>query len=106
MLKTAFVAARDRQRLGEIASVLIGFGVTKVVERLGLAQVARLAKRRTPQVDIARLSQPQRVRRAIETLGPTFVKLGQILASRPDLLTPEWTEELEKLHSPNDALPI
>ena len=105
MLKTAFVAARDRQRLGEIASVLIGFGVTKVVERLGLAQVARLAKRRTPQVDIARLSQPQRVRRAIETLGPTFVKLGQILASRPDLLTPEWTEELEKLHSQVKPVP-
>ncbi|MCJ2034493.1 ABC1 kinase family protein [Methylobacterium sp. J-068] len=105
MLKTAFVAARDRQRLGEIAAVLIGFGVTKVVERLGLAQVARLAKRRTPQVDIARLSQPQRVRRAIETLGPTFVKLGQILASRPDLLTPEWTEELEKLHSQVKPIP-
>ncbi|MFC6745231.1 hypothetical protein ACFQFG_10340 [Methylobacterium persicinum] len=36
MLKTAFVAARDRQRLSEIASILIGFGVTRVVDRLGL----------------------------------------------------------------------
>ena len=99
MLRTAFVAARDRQRLGEITAVLIGYGVNKVVERLGIAHVARLAKRKAPRVDITRLSQPQRVRRAIETLGPTFVKLGQILASRPDLLTPEWTDELAKLHS-------
>ena len=48
MLKTAFVAARDRQRLSEIAAVLIGFGVTKVVERLGLGHLARFAKRRRP----------------------------------------------------------
>ncbi len=99
MLKTAFVAARDRQRLSEIAGVLIGFGVNKAVDRLGLRHVARLATRRTPEVDIARLTQPQRVRRAIEALGPTFIKLGQILASRPDLLTPQWTDELAKLHS-------
>ncbi|MDT0188564.1 hypothetical protein Q9S36_51090, partial [Microbacterium sp. ARD31] len=39
MLKTAFVAARDRQRLSEIASVLIGFGLTKVVDRLGLHNI-------------------------------------------------------------------
>lgn len=105
MLKTAFVAARDRQRLGEIAVVLIGYGVNKAVDRLGLATVARFAKRKAPQVDVTRLSQPQRVRRAIEALGPTFVKLGQILASRPDLLTPEWTEELEKLHSQVSPIP-
>jgi ubiquinone biosynthesis protein len=35
MLKTAFVAARDRQRLQEIAGILIGFGVNQVVDRLG-----------------------------------------------------------------------
>ena len=54
MLKTAFVAARDRQRLGEIASVLIGFGVTKVVERLGLAQVAPDLRPRTLVVAVRR----------------------------------------------------
>lgn len=99
MLKTAFAAARDRQRLQEIVGVLLGYGITGVVDRLGLRTVASFARRRNPDVDITRLSQPQRVRRALEALGPTFVKLGQILASRADLLTPQWTEELAKLHS-------
>ncbi|MBN4093292.1 MULTISPECIES: AarF/UbiB family protein [Methylobacterium] len=98
MLKTAFVAARDRQRLSEIATILIGFGVTRVVDRLGLRYLP-LLPRRQPRVDVTRLSEPERLRRAIEALGPTFIKFGQVLASRPDLLSPAWTEELQKLHS-------
>src|SRR5262245_22772434 len=47
--------------------------------------------------DIAHLEHPQRVRRVFEVLGPTFVKLGQILATRPDLFGPEWITEFEKL---------
>src|SRR5688572_26875849 len=43
-----------------------------------------------------------RVRLALEELGPTFVKLGQLLATRPDLLPPAYIEELSKLH---DAAP-
>ncbi len=104
MLKTAFVAARDRQRLSEIASVLIGFGLNKAVDRLGLRNIP-LIPRRTPRVDVTRLSQPERLRRAIEALGPTFIKFGQILASRPDLLSPVWTDELEKLHSQVKPIP-
>ena len=42
-------------------------------------------------------SAPERLRRALEELGPTFIKLGQILATRNDLLPLEWTQELEKL---------
>jgi ubiquinone biosynthesis protein len=98
MLKTAFVAARDRQRLSEIATILIGFGVTRVVDRLGLRYLP-LLPRRQPRLDVTRLSEPERLRRAIEALGPTFIKFGQVLASRPDLLSPAWTEELQKLHS-------
>lgn len=104
MLKTAFVAARDRQRLSEIASILIGFGVTRVVDRLGLRSLP-LLPRRQPRLDVTRLSEPERMRRAIEALGPTFIKFGQILASRPDLLSPAWTEELQKLHSQVPPVP-
>jgi ubiquinone biosynthesis protein len=86
MLKSAFAAARDRQRLQQIVGVLIAYGVTNVVDKLGLRAVAPLARWRRPSVDVTRLSQPERVRRAIEALGPTFIKLGQILASRTDLL--------------------
>ncbi|MCA8956365.1 MAG: phosphotransferase, partial [Planctomycetes bacterium] len=39
-------------------------------------------------------------------LGPTFVKLGQVLASRPDMLPPEWIEEFRKLHTHVTAVPF
>ncbi|MCK5459588.1 AarF/ABC1/UbiB kinase family protein [Candidatus Parcubacteria bacterium] len=44
-----------------------------------------------------RLTIPQRTRLACEELGPTFVKLGQILSTRPDLIPREFTEEFSKL---------
>ncbi len=44
------------------------------------------------------LSAPVRFRKSLEELGPTFVKLGQALASRPDLIPEEFCEELERLH--------
>ena len=43
------------------------------------------------------LPRPVRVRRVLEELGPTFIKLGQILSTRPDLIPPEWANELKKL---------
>ncbi|MCS5514802.1 hypothetical protein NWF32_01910 [Pseudomonas qingdaonensis] len=48
---------------------------------------------------------PQRVRRALEALGPTFVKLGQILSSRSDILPAAWIDELQALHSSAATLP-
>jgi len=49
--------------------------------------------------EIAHLEPQQRARLAFEQLGPTFVKLGQILSTREDLLPPTWTTELAQLHS-------
>src|SRR5205814_8686930 len=49
--------------------------------------------------EMAHLERPQRVRRVFEILGPTFVKLGQILETRPDLFGPDWIAEFEKLQS-------
>jgi len=42
---------------------------------------------------------PERIRLAIEELGPTFIKFGQILADRPDLITDNLRKELKKLQS-------
>lgn len=56
--------------------------------------------------ELARLPPPLQVRRALEELGPTFVKLGQILAGRADLFGPEWIAEFEKLHSRVPAVPF
>jgi ubiquinone biosynthesis protein len=56
--------------------------------------------------DLARLPPPVQVRMAMEELGPTFVKLGQVLAGRADLLGPDWIAEFSKLHSRVPGLPL
>ncbi|MHC5135380.1 MAG: hypothetical protein ACYSO0_03070 [Planctomycetota bacterium] len=47
--------------------------------------------------NLAQTSLPKRVRLAAEELGPTFVKLGQMLSTRPDLIPSEYVSELERL---------
>ncbi len=91
MFETLAVAARDRKRLTEITRIAARFGLGAVLARLGLESdggedgVGEPLSRRT--------------RLALEELGPSFVKLGQILSTRSDLLPPDWIVELEQLQS-------
>nr|QNO57178.1 protein kinase UbiB [Methanosarcinales archaeon ANME-1 ERB7] len=55
--------------------------------------------------EISKLSAGERIRRAIEELGPTFVKFGQMLSTRPDLVPQELIEELEKLQDEVPTFP-
>jgi len=102
-------AARDLGRLKDILGVLIRHGFGDTVRRLGLAdslQRAGHALHWEHAADLARLPPPVQVRLAMEELGPTFVKLGQILAGRADLFGPDWIAEFEKLHSHVPAIPL
>lgn len=112
LIHTAVVAVRDRARLQEIVGTLLRFGLSDVVQTLGLTRWAHWqasSEHRAANEDLehpmVQASRPERVRMAIESLGPTFVKLGQILATRSDLLPPEWTQALEQLHSHAQPLP-
>ncbi|MGX1500430.1 ABC1 kinase family protein [Roseibium aggregatum] len=105
MLLEALGTARDLGRLHEITSVLIRFGFGDVVRRLGLGKALESTGRMLhwkEAEELARLEPPQRIRRALEDMGPSFVKLGQILATRADLLPPEYIAEFAKLqdHAP------
>ena len=91
MFTTLAVAARDRKRLTEISGIAARFGLGAVLARLGLGSGAADEAGGEP------LS--RRTRLALEALGPTFVKLGQILSTRSDLLAPDWIEEFERLQS-------
>jgi ubiquinone biosynthesis protein len=109
MLLETLSAARDIGRLHQIASVLMRHGLGDTVRRLGLADALARAGRALNHDhadELARLPPPVQVRRALEELGPTFVKLGQILAGRADLFGPEWIAEFGKLHSRVPAVPM
>ncbi len=106
MLWEALGAARDLGRLHDIASVLIRFGFGDMVCRVGLSNALERAGKVLhwkEATELAQLEPPARVRRALEELGPTFVKLGQILATRIDLFSSEWITEFEKLQ---DSVPV
>lgn len=108
MLWQAISAIRDLGRLNDIASVLIRYGFGDLVQRIGLAgaleRAGKVLHRHATQ-EHEHLETSARVRHALEELGPTFVKLGQILATRVDLFPPDWIAEFSKLQDAAPALP-
>ena len=108
MLWQALIAARDFGRLHEIASVLIRYGFGDIVRRMGMANALERAGRALlwkHAEELAHLEPPARARRALEELGPTFVKLGQVLATRVDLFEPAWIAEFGKLQDSAPPVP-
>jgi ubiquinone biosynthesis protein len=102
MLRETLGAMRDLPRLQEITTVFIRHGLGDTVRRIGIANVLERAGQMLHWSEGAaslRLEPAQRMRLAFEELGPTFIKLGQVLATRVDLLPPHWIAEFEKLHS-------
>jgi ubiquinone biosynthesis protein len=87
------------RRLREITTVLAKYGFPDVVARLKLERTVALGRRLRPWGHRAAPSgtKAQRLRQALEELGPTFVKFGQALSNRPDLLPPDLIAELAHL---------
>lgn len=107
-MPTPASAARELARTREIAAVLFRHGLGDLAHRLGLAGPLRRVGtwlHVRGAAEFHTLERPARVREALEELGPTFVKLGQLLAGRTDLLPPAWTSELGRLREHARAVP-
>lgn len=108
MLLETLKVARDFGRIHEISSILIRYGFGDMVQRLGVANIVESAGHALKWHEVDDLTQiepPVRVRRVLEEMGPTFVKLGQILAARADLFSEEWLEEFKKLQDQVQSVP-
>ncbi|WP_448662288.1 ABC1 kinase family protein [Sphingomonas sp. CJ20] len=101
MIRLLTAAVRDQARVRTVAGVAARFGLGVLLARLGFAGEADAADPATGALPL-----PRRARLALEALGPTYVKIGQILATRGDLLPPDWIAELELLQSAAPTLPF
>ncbi len=108
---------RDLRRLSQIANIFARHGLWSLLQTIGIgkiltpeqvkeAEAVARSEGGEPEIkegEIAGL--PNRLRLVLEELGPAFVKLGQILAAREDLLPPNYTAELRKLHKEVSVIP-
>jgi ubiquinone biosynthesis protein len=94
-------------RARHIVQVLARNGLGFLIEQWDLARFAPPWRRpSTVERRAERLTIPQRLRRALEDLGPTFIKLGQMLSTRGDLLPPEYIAELKTLLDAAPPVPV
>lgn len=97
----------DLRRYSHIASVLAHHGFNEFLDRLkaryhGMPRKTFNRERRAQGA----LSAPERLRLVFEELGPTFIKFAQVLSSRPDIIPPEYLQELSKLQDDVPEFPF
>ncbi len=96
---------RDQfNRITEIAKVLGHYGLAEWVHKIPSREIRNLLASPATQT-LGKRSWEERVRLALTDLGTTFIKLGQALSTRPDLVGPELAMELRKLQSETPADP-
>ncbi|MCK4386185.1 MAG: hypothetical protein KAW52_07980, partial [candidate division Zixibacteria bacterium] len=90
--------ARSLRRYRQIVSILLKYGFDQVLGKMKIFARLRLSKKALKKAKgLEKLTYAQRIRLALEELGPTFVKLGQVLSMRPLLIPLELVMELTKL---------
>ncbi|MGB5685926.1 MAG: AarF/ABC1/UbiB kinase family protein [Candidatus Electrothrix sp.] len=91
---------RHLTRYRQILRILFKYGFHDLVDHLHLDHYLETGLQmisRQPREQIFRYSRPVRLRMGLEELGPTFIKLGQLLSTRPDFISPDYLDELRKL---------
>ncbi len=91
------ISYKNLKRYKEIAHILIKYGFSVIVEKLNIEEIAYKIPITNPSQEIKNMSTATKIRCVIEELGPTYIKLGQILSTRKDLFDEDVIKELSKL---------
>jgi ubiquinone biosynthesis protein len=102
---TPGLAYKHLRRYRQVVAVLTKYGFGEFIGQIRIWEYINIEKKLLHRGgEFEHLTTPQRLRLAMEELGPTFVKLGQMLSTRPDILPLAFITELEKLQ--NQVAPI
>jgi hypothetical protein len=98
-------AVKNVPRVRQIVAVFSRYGFSDFIERTGFGRyLPGMLTRHTKALE--NLTTPERLRLAFEELGPTFIKLGQLLSTRADLLPESFIQEFTKLQDNVPSLPF
>jgi len=95
---------RNVKRWSEILAVLSKYGLADWLASTNIEFIKNRLSSRAGE-NIARLTREARIRLTLTELGPTFIKLGQLLSTRPDLVGRDLSDELKQLQSATPADP-
>jgi ubiquinone biosynthesis protein len=100
---------RHLSRYRQILAILFRYGFGDLIELLKIEQYIEvglqlISRKRRDRIE--RFSRAERVRMALEELGPTYIKLGQILSTRPDLIPVDFVNEFSKLQDDVSPCPL
>lgn len=96
-----------RARLRQIARIMVKHGFGFLLSQWGLSRWLPLREELMERWEEQRgVSRAAHLRLALEELGTTFIKLGQVLSTRADLLPPEYLQELSRLQTEVAAVPV
>lgn len=98
--------ARNINRLREIITVLSKYSLADWISRLDLDFARRFYTKKADGTTLPELTHETRIRLALTELGPTWIKLGQVLSTRGDLVGPALAKELARLQSSTPADPF
>lgn len=106
-LRTGWLGAYDDiVRTEQIIAVMVDEDLAHILVDLGMLNSLSFFDKFLLRISHDRALAPQRLRKMFERLGPTFVKMGQVLSVRPDIMRPEYIAELEKLQTHVAPIPF
>lgn len=101
-----FISKRELARAWQVTKIIGRYGLVPLAQASGIGRLFGVRIWRRMERRFQNIPPPVRLRLALTELGTTFIKLGQVLSARSDLLPPDYLTELAKLQDEVPALPF